>query len=193
MMRLVKTLIATALSLPLLLLAGCKSIPSYSADYAQSRNGIQGIALDQAKAQDIGLRFTSAFNTLGTPEFVQQASALYAEQLFINDTLSQFSSRQNLVEHFKGMNERVSNVTVKLLSTSHHQDSAYVHWYMAYDFKFLGTHKKMASHGISEIKVNAAQQIIFQQDFWDPANGLYRSLPYVGGVYSWLLPFKKLP
>ncbi len=67
MMRLVKTLIATALSLPLLLLAGCKSIPSYSADYAQSRNGIQGIALDQAKAQDIGLRFTSAFNTLGTP------------------------------------------------------------------------------------------------------------------------------
>ena len=64
---------------------------------------------------------------------------------------------------------------------------------MAYDFEILGTHKKMASHGISEIKVNAAQQIIFQQDFWDPANGLYRSLPYVGGVYSWLLPFKKLP
>lgn len=72
MMRLVKTLIATALSLPLLLLAGCKSIPSYSADYVQSRNGIPGIALDQAKAQDIGLRFTSAFNTLGTPEFVKE-------------------------------------------------------------------------------------------------------------------------
>ena len=191
MMRLVKTLIATALSLPLLLLAGCKSIPSYSADYAQSRNGIQGIALDQAKAQDIGLRFTSAFNTLGTPEFVERAGSLYADQLFINDTLSQFSSRKKLLEHFQGMNQRVSNVTVSLLNTSYHQDSAYVHWHMAYDFKMFGTTRTMDSFGISEIKVNRDNKIIFQQDFWDPANGLYRSLPYVGGAYSWVLPFKK--
>ncbi len=190
MMRLVKTLIATALSLPLLLLAGCKSIPSYSADYVQSRNGIQGIALDQAKAQDIGLRFTSAFNTLGTPEFVERAGSLYADQLFINDTLSQFSSRQNLLEHFQGMNKRVSKVSVKLLNAPYHQDSAYVHWHMAYDFKMFGTTRSMDSYGISEIKINENNKIIFQQDFWDPANGLYRSLPYVGGVYSWLLPFK---
>ena len=191
MMRLVKTLIATALSLPLLLLAGCKSIPSYSADYAQSRNGNQGIALDQAKAQDIGLRFTSAFNTLGTPEFVERAGSLYADQLFINDTLSQFSSRKKLLEHFQGMNQRVSNVTVSLLNTSYHQDSAYVHWHMVYDFKMFGKTRSMDSYGISEIKINENNKIIFQQDFWDPANGLYRSLPYVGGVYSWLLPFKK--
>ncbi|WP_105713428.1 MULTISPECIES: DUF2358 domain-containing protein [Acinetobacter] len=190
MMRLVKRVIATALSLPLLLLAGCKSIPSYSADYAQSRNSIQGIALDQAKAQNIGLRFTSAFNTLGTPEFVERAGSLYSDQLFINDTLSQFSSRQNLLEHFQGMNKRVSNVSVKLLNTSYHQDSAYVHWHMAYDFKMFGTTRSMDSYGISEIKIDSNNKIIFQQDFWDPANGLYRSLPYLGGVYSWLLPFK---
>ncbi|WP_171265097.1 nuclear transport factor 2 family protein [Acinetobacter sp. ANC 3813] len=192
-MRLVKTLIATALSLPLLLLAGCTSIPSYSADYAQSRKGIQGIVLDEAKAQDIGLRFTSAFNTLGTPEFVERAGSLYADQLFINDTLSQFSSRSDLVEHFKGMNKRVSNVTVKLLNTSYYDDSAYVHWHMAYDFKMFGTTRTMASYGISEIKINDNNKIIFQQDFWDPANGLYRTLPYVGGAYSWVLPFKKSP
>lgn len=190
MMRLVKRVIATALSLPLLLLAGCKSIPSYSADYAQSRNSIQGIALDQAKAQNIGLRFTSAFNNLGTPEFVERAGSLYSDQLFINDTLSQFSSRQNLLEHFQGMNKRVSNVSVKLLNTSYHQDSAYVHWRMAYDFKMFGTTRSMDSYGISEIKIDSNNKIIFQQDFWDPANGLYRSLPYLGGVYSWLLPFK---
>ncbi len=190
MMRLVKRVIATALSLPLLLLAGCKSIPSYSADYAQSRNSIQGIALDQAKAQNIGLRFTSAFNNLGTPEFVERAGSLYSDQLFINDTLSQFSSRQNLLEHFQGMNKRVSNVSVMLLNTSYHQDSAYVHWHMAYDFKMFGTTRSMDSYGISEIKIDSNNKIIFQQDFWDPANGLYRSLPYLGGVYSWLLPFK---
>ena len=191
MMKYPKTIAASMLSL--LCLSGCKSVPSYSSDYNTAKNNITGVTLTDAQAEDIGIRFTSTFNTLGTSEFVNKASSLYAEQLFINDTLSQFSSRQNLVEHFKGMNKRVSNVTVKLLNTTHHQDSAYVHWYMAYDFKIFGTQKKMASYGISEIKVNANNQIIFQQDFWDPANGLYRSLPYVGGVYSWLLPFKKLP
>ncbi|MGE8557513.1 nuclear transport factor 2 family protein [Acinetobacter sp.] len=190
-MRLVKTLIATALSLPLLLLTGCKSIPSYSSDYAKARTNTQGVALDEAKALDIGTRFTSAFNTLGTPAFVERAGSLYADQLFINDTLSQFSSRQNLLQHFQGMNKRVSNVNVKLLNTSYYQDSAYVHWHMVYDFKMFGTTRTMDSFGISEIKVNGDNKIIFQQDFWDPANGLYRSLPYVGGAYSWVLPFKK--
>ncbi len=102
-----------------------------------------------------------------------------------------FHPVKNLLEHFQGMNKRVSKVSVKLLNASYHQDSAYVHWHMAYDFKMFGTTRSMDSYGISEIKINENNKIIFQQDFWDPANGLYRSLPYVGGVYSWLLPFKK--
>jgi len=128
-MKHAKKILVAALSLPLLFLAGCKSIPSYSSDYAKARTNIQGVALDQAKAQDIGLRFTSAFNTLGTSTFIERAGSLYADQLFINDTLSQFSSRQNLLEQFEGMNKRVSNVSVKLLNTSHYRDSAYVHWH----------------------------------------------------------------
>lgn len=188
-----KKLIIAALTLPLLFISGCKSIPSYSSEYGQARSSIQGIKLDDAKALEIGTHFTSTFNTLGTPEFVEKASSLYADQLFINDTLSQFSSRSDLVEHFKGMNKRVSNVTVKLLNTSYYDDSAYVHWHMAYDFKMFGTTRTMASYGISEIKINNNNKIIFQQDFWDPANGLYRALPYVGGAYSWVLPFKKSP
>ena len=192
-MKHAKKMIVAALTLPLLYISGCKSISSYSSDYSQARTSIQGVKLDDAKALKIGTQFTSTFNTLGTPEFVEKASSMYADQLFINDTLSQFSSRSDLVEHFKGMNKRVSNVTVKLLNTSYYQDSTYVHWHMVYDFKMFGRTRSMDSYGMSEIKVNDNNKIIFQQDFWDPANGLYRSLPYVGGAYSWLLPFKKSP
>ncbi len=192
-MKHAKKMIVAALTLPLLYISGCKSISSYSSDYSQARTSIQGVKLDDAKALNIGTQFTSTFNTLDTPEFVEKASSMYADQLFINDTLSQFSSRSDLVEHFKGMNKRVSNVTVKLLNTSYYQDSTYVHWHMVYDFKMFGRTRSMDSYGMSEIKINDNNKIIFQQDFWDPANGLYRSLPYVGGAYSWLLPFKKSP
>lgn len=190
-MKHTKKVMVAALTLPLIWLTGCKSVPSYSSDYKQARNTIQGVTLNDDKALDIGTRFTSTFDTLGTPEFVNKAGSLYAEKLFINDTLSQFRSRNDLVEHFKGMNKRVSNVSVKLLNTSYYQDSAYVHWSMAYDFKMFGATRAMESHGISEMKVNEKNEIIFQQDFWDPADGLFRSIPYVGGAYSWVLPFKK--
>ena len=190
-MKHMKKILIAALCLPVFLIGGCKSIPSYSQDYANARQTVTGKMLTDAEALEIGQRFTGAFNQLGTDQFIDQASQLYADQLFINDTLSQFSKKTDLVEHFKGMNNRVSNTQVTLLNTSHYEDSAYVHWRMAYDFRIFGQTRSMMSHGMSEIKVNDQNQIIFQQDFWDPADGLYRSLPYMKGVYAWLMPFKK--
>jgi hypothetical protein len=49
----------------------------------------------------------------------------------------------------------------------------------------------MSSFGISQLKMNAQGKVVFQQDYWDSNNGLYRQLPIVGGVYRWLLPIKK--
>lgn len=190
-MKILKIMLLCSLSIPLIALTGCKSIPPYSNEYAQARLDTQGISLDQEKAEQIGQRFTQTFNHLGTSAFLTQASALYADELFINDTLSQFSQRSKLLEHFTGMNKRVSHAKVELLNTSYSQDSAYVHWHMRYDLHFFGTKRTMNSFGISEIKINKDHKIIFQQDFWDPANGLYRSLPYVSGAYAWVLPFKK--
>lgn len=172
-------------------LTACKQIPSYTDDFKKAHQQIHGMTLDAASAEHIGHQFVSTFNTLGTPTFIERASTLYADQLFINDTLSQFTEKEQLIEHFKGMNKRVSQVNVHLISTTFHLDSVYVHWSMSYRFQIFGTHRDMHSYGISQIKVNTNQQIIFQQDYWDPANGLYRSLPYVGGVYGWFLPFKK--
>ena len=175
----------------LITLSACRNIPSYSTDYSNADQKITGIVLDDAQTLAIGNRFVSTFNHLGTAEFINQANQLYADQLYINDTLSQFSNKQPLLQHFEGMNKRVSNVSVKSISATHHQDSAYIHWSMAYDFKMFGRTKSMKSYGISEIKINPQNQIIFQQAFWDPANGLFRALPVIGGAYGWILPFKK--
>jgi hypothetical protein len=188
-MKIFTTLLTTTIAV--LSLTACKSLPSYTSDYSQADQNIKGITFNDEQAQQIGSRFIDAFNALGTANFVAQASSLYADQLYINDTLSQFSNKQDLIKHFDGMNNRVSNVNVKLISATYHEDSAYIHWYMAYDFKMFGRTKSMTSYGISEVKINQNQQIIFQQDYWDPANGLYRSLPVFGGAYKWVLPFKK--
>ena len=178
-------------TLALFSLAACKHVPSYTADYQRANKQITGIVLDDAKAQMIGNRFVEAFNSMGTADFVKNAAQLYADHLFINDTLSQFSNKKELIKHFEGMNEHVGNVSVQLISATHTLDSAYIHWHMQYDFRMFGRTKTMSSYGISQIKINEQNLIIFQQDYWDPANGLYRSLPYIGKGYSLVLPFKK--
>jgi hypothetical protein len=62
---------------------------------------------------------------------------------------------------------------------------------MAYDLKFLGQTRSMHSYGVSELKMNAQGQVVFQQDYWDPNNGLFRQLPWVGGLYAAVLPFRR--
>ncbi|ENU24099.1 hypothetical protein F993_01415 [Acinetobacter proteolyticus] len=188
-MNVIKKLAISTLSL--LSLVACKSTPNYTHDYEQADQEIIGITLNDMQAQMIGQNFVSAFNSMGTVNFLKNASQLYADNLYINDTLSQFSTKNELIKHFAGMNEHVSKVSVKLISATHKNDSAYIHWQMNYDFKMFGRTKTMSSYGISQIKVNSKNLIIFQQDYWDPANGLYRSLPYIGTGYSLLLPFKK--
>ncbi|MFX6213722.1 nuclear transport factor 2 family protein, partial [Acinetobacter baumannii] len=87
-------------------LTACKSVPSYSGDYGKAERQITGVTLNDEQALEIGHRFVAAFNTLGTPSFVSNASQLYADQLYINDTLSQFSQKKDLIKHFEGMNAR---------------------------------------------------------------------------------------
>lgn len=163
----------------------------YTQDYQQARASHQGVVLSDEQAQQMAAQFVQTFNKLGTPAFMPAVKALYAEEFFINDTLSQYQHKSTLLKHFEGMNERVVHSKVKLVQVTYAGDVAYVHWDMRYDLKIFGKVKSMHSYGISELKQNSDNQIIFQQDFWDPANGLYRALPYVGGLYQWVLPFKQ--
>ena len=172
-------------------LVGCQSIPSTTADYSNAKAQIQGQTMNAELANKVGTRFVETFNYLGQPDFVQRASSMFADKFYVNDTLAQYTQKSQLIKHFEGMNQHVSNAKVTLVSATYQQDSAYVHWHMAYDFKLFGKTKRMDSYGITEMKVNDQNQIVFQQDYWDPSNGFYRHLPYVGGFYSWLLPLKK--
>ena len=70
-------------------------MPSYSGDYGKAEQRITGIELDDQQALDIGNRFVAAFNTLGTHSFVNNASNLYADQLYINDTLAVLSKERS--------------------------------------------------------------------------------------------------
>ena len=171
-------------------LSACSSTGQYTNQYASARQQQQGVMLDDAAGQALAAHFAQTFNLLGKPELFSAVDQLYADKLYMNDSLSSYQDKAALMENFKRMNKRVKQAKVDIINVSTTKDTAYVHWKMAFDLHFLGQERNIDSYGMSELKQNAAGQIIFQQDFWDPANGLYRALPYAGGFYRWVLPFK---
>jgi len=169
--------------------SGCHSMTSYTATYEQQSKAIQGVTLDQAMGDAVAQRFVTTFSMMGTPEFLPAAQALFAEDgLYINDTLTLYTNDKQLAKHMQGMNDSIKAAHVELVHDWVAGDSVYVHWRMSYTLHVLGVDRPMASFGISQLKVNAAGKIIFQQDYWDSNNGLYRQLPRIGWLYRWLLP-----
>lgn len=173
-------------------ITGCHSIqPSYTAIYEQSDQQIHGIELTQAMGDALAGRFVNTFNHIGKPDFMQLTRDLFADDLYANDTLSIYHHYSDMMDHFQSMNQTVSYAHVELKHAFIANDSVYVHWKMDYTLKIFGREKAMSSYGISQLKMNAQGKIIFQQDYWDPNNGLYRQLPIIGGVYRLLLPIKQ--
>ena len=175
-----------------LTLTGCSSMnSSYTTVYEKNEQQIKGVMLTQALGDALADRFVYTFNHLGKPNFMQLARDLFADDLYANDTLSIYYHFSDMTQHFKGMNDSVTNSRVELKHVFVAGDSVFVHWKMEYTLKILGSEKAMSSFGITQLKVNEAGKVIFQQDYWDGNNGLYRQLPVVGGLFRWLLPIKQ--
>ncbi len=174
--------------------SGCSHrLTSYTPLYEQQTVIVQGQVPDQAAADALARRFVTTFGLMGTPDFLPAAEQLFAhDSLYINDTLSVYRDHAQLARHLAEMNQSLKSAKVTLLDDWVSKDSIYVHWRMDYRISVLGVQKEMASYGISQLKMNAAGQIVFQQDYWDSNNGLYRQLPVVGWFYRWALPFKGL-
>ncbi len=138
-----------------------------------------------ADADAVARRFQAAFRTLTEPEFVDRVEALYAERLYFNDTLTEKSSKVELVAYFRSIQNRLHHGELKVLDAAGSGDHVYIRWQMDVRFKVAGRHVASESVGVSHIKVNSEGQVIFHQDFWDSAEGLYRHLPVLGAVVAW--------
>ena len=176
----------------LLGLAGCgQQETSYTAEYERQAEGVRAATLDAAGADALAQGFVTTFARLGQPDFMTAADRLFSPDLvYVNDVLSHYHRFDAVRAHLAEMSGAVSDARVDKVASWQQGDSVYVHWRMEYTLHVQGSSRRMASHGISQLKADAAGRIVFQQDFWDSNNGLYRQLPVAGWLYRWLLPFK---
>lgn len=167
-----------------------KKVTSYTPQYVDAVKTVSGQAISDANLTALVQRFVNTFNAFGTTEITEMVDALYADDLYFNDTLGVFSNKSELRDYFESLSEKVDNFSVNIVNSHAVGSDIYIHWEMQYNLKFYGSVETMHSFGISQLRVNAENEVIFHQDFWDANNGLYRQLPYASKLYKRLVPVK---
>ncbi len=178
----------------LLSTTGCSLGPtSYTALYEVQVSAVQGVTPAPEAAEALAHDFIDTFGRMGSKDFLPALDGLFADgDIYVNDTLSVYRDYTPLRAHLAGINQSVHAARVSLVNYWIEGDSVFVHWRMSYTLAVLGVRSDLTSHGISQLKMNQAGRIIFQQDYWDGNNGLYRQLPVVGWFYRLILPVQGL-
>jgi len=106
--------------------------------------------------------------------------SVYAEELYFNDTLHTFSSRDVMLEYMQETADRVDYTNVEIKDIVQSGDDYYVRWAMDVGFDVLGKQIKTHSIGMTHVRFDESGKINFHQDFWDNTEGFFRHLPVIG-------------
>ncbi len=117
-----------------------------------------------------------------TPESVHKhVPKAYAESFFFNDGLKTLTQRDALLDYMAHSADAVEACQVKILETTRtDSDEHLVRWKMMIQFKRFARGEETWTVGISHIRLNEDGMIIYQQDYWNAVDGLYRHIPVVG-------------
>jgi len=177
--------IALAVILVLLIVVGClarggSSMAGFEvSDYESALSAHQG----NVEGIELGLEsFSESYSDLTRDDLGQRIEALYAEELYFNDTIHTFRSRDELRDYMVKTGKGLDESIVEVHQVIRDGMDVFVRWTM--DFKTSVAGKKIHSKsiGMTQLRFNEEGQIILHQDFWDSGGALYAHLPVVGFV-----------
>ncbi len=152
---------------------------SYPDDYRSARETQRGISpVPDAYVDD----FIGLFQGTHGPETVKRADALYAEDVYFSDTLTNTRNRAKVIAHFERLRNTRTQINLEVHDRIHRGQDVYLIWSMGAAFEAANRDITSNTIGISHLRFNDNGQIILQQDFWDAAHGFYQHLPVLGSA-----------
>lgn len=134
-----------------------------------------------AREQEALARFTGFFSHLSVDAVSTRARDTYAEDVYFNDTLKTVRGLDNLVEYLRDSAEATEDVRVEILETTRTDAGDYlVRWKMMIRFKKFAKGQDTWSIGMSHLRFDGDGRVVYQQDYWDAATGLFEHVPLLG-------------
>jgi hypothetical protein len=130
---------------------------------------------------EIGLeRFRQSYADLTSEQVGQRMAELYADEIFFNDTLHTFGTRDELVDYMSRTGASLSESKIEVRQVMSDGADVFVRWTMTFHTSALGRDIHSQSIGMTHLRFNADGEVLVHQDFWDSGHALYAHLPLVG-------------
>ncbi len=127
-------------------------------------------------------RFTTFFERMHEPGIESRVEAMYAPSAYFSDTLFLTEDREELVAHFRGLQQSGAVLTVVVDDAAQSDNNLYLRWRMTFDFSIAGRSRTSSTIGMTLLKFDEQGRITLHQDFWDSNEGFYRHVPVLGGA-----------
>ncbi|MCK7595379.1 nuclear transport factor 2 family protein [Pseudomarimonas salicorniae] len=126
-------------------------------------------------------RFATFFSSF-TPDRVERlVPQTYADAVYFNDTLKSVRGRAPLILYLSESAEAVEDCRVEIVSSTPVQPGEFiVRWKMMIRFKRFRRGVETWTIGASHLRFDAEGRVIYHQDYWNAADGLFQHIPVLG-------------
>lgn len=153
-------------------------------DLIRARHPAPPAAGSEAEAQAIA-RFASFFSSFA-PDRVESLLALtYAGDVYFNDTLKAVRGLDELGHYLGDSARAVEDCRVQIHETTRTaQGEHLVRWSMMIRFRKLRRGVDTWTVGMSHLRFDADGRVVYHQDYWNAADGLFQHIPLLGSAIA---------
>jgi len=123
----------------------------------------------------------SFFETL-RPESLAAFSHHYAEDAYFKDPFNEVRGLPAIQNVFAHMFRQLAEPRFVIVDQVVDENGAMLVWEFHYRLTFFGREQKHLIRGASHLKFSAEGKVVWHRDYWDAAEELYASLPFIGGL-----------
>lgn len=109
-----------------------------------------------------------------------QVRQVYAADAYMRDPFHEVSGIDAVVAYFTRSADGLRSCRFRFDDVASKDGETYLRWVMESNLKRDPPERVERMVGMSHIRFNAAGQIIFHQDYWDPSDVLYARIPVAG-------------
>jgi hypothetical protein len=127
--------------------------------------------------------FAAFFSSFAPGRVDAMLAQTYASDVYFNDTLKAVRGLVALRHYLGESAEAVEDCRVVIHETTRTaRDEHLVRWTMMIRFKRFKRGVDTYSVGISHLRFNADGHVVYHQDYWNAAEGLYQHVPVLGAA-----------
>ncbi len=116
------------------------------------------------------------------PESVSELDRLYAPEAYFKDPFNEVRGPEAIERIFRNMFNQVTDPRFKIIERIAAENGAVLVWEFGFRMRHRGLARAQCIHGVTHLRFDAEDRVVFHRDYWDVADELYSKLPLLGSL-----------